>query len=282
MTTKWQNGQSWLDRAGNHASNQLTVTERFTLLGPNHIRYEATLDDPQTYTRPWTIEMPLYRLMDQQAQLLEHKCVPFADGLLYQDLLQKDTGVGRCIEDGRARRVETTCDGGAAGGARAAGVSASFLLRRVRLEEAGHAGGEVVMMEWANPHSWLHIDVKKADGTVERWKIEGGSPSVLLRLGWNRNSLPAGTKVTVVGFQSKDGALRASSRDLRFPDGKRMDLGGSGSAPQDKKRPRRPRPGLMPGVELPAQLYAACRARSLRPDSSRRLLLRRSNRDVSM
>ena len=90
VTTKWQNGQSWLDRAGNHASNQLTVTERFTLRGPNHLEYEATLDDPQTFTRPWTIEMPLYRLVDQQAQLLEHKCVPFADGLLYQDLLRKD------------------------------------------------------------------------------------------------------------------------------------------------------------------------------------------------
>jgi len=89
VTTKWQNGQSWLDRAGNYSSNQLTVTERFTLLGPNHIGYEATLDDPLTYTHPWTIEMPLYRLIDQQAQLLEHKCVPFADRLLYQDLLQK-------------------------------------------------------------------------------------------------------------------------------------------------------------------------------------------------
>ena len=91
VTTKWQNGESWLDRAGNHASNQLTVTERFTLLGPNHIGYEATLDDPQTYTRPWTIEMPLYRLVDQQDQLLEHKCVPFADRLLYQDLLPNKT-----------------------------------------------------------------------------------------------------------------------------------------------------------------------------------------------
>lgn len=89
ITTKWQNGQSWLDRAGNFASNQLTVTERFTLQGPNHIRYEATLDDPQTFTRPWTIEMPLYRVIHPQAQLLEHKCVPFADGLLYQDLIQK-------------------------------------------------------------------------------------------------------------------------------------------------------------------------------------------------
>jgi hypothetical protein len=90
ITTKWQNGESWLDRAGNYASNQLTVTERFTLLGPNHISYEATLDDPQTYTRPWTIEMPLYRLVEEHAQLLEHKCVTFADGLLYQDLLRKD------------------------------------------------------------------------------------------------------------------------------------------------------------------------------------------------
>ena len=91
VTTKWQNGQSWLDRAGNHASNKLTVTERFTVLGPNHLSYEATMDDPQTYTRPWTIEMPLYRLIDQQAQLLEHKCVPFADGLLYRDLIEKDS-----------------------------------------------------------------------------------------------------------------------------------------------------------------------------------------------
>jgi hypothetical protein len=96
--------------------------------------------------------------------------------------------------------------------------------------------GEVVMMEWVNPHSWLHIDVKKADGTVERWKVEGGSPSVLFRLGWNRNSLPKGTRVMVNGFQSKDGALRASSRDLRFPDGRRMDLGGSGTAAEELKK----------------------------------------------
>lgn len=90
ITTRAQNGQSWFDRAGNHASNALTVTERLTLPSPNHIWYEATLDDPQTFTRPWTIEMPLYRQVEQQAQLLEHKCVPFADGLLYPDLLRKD------------------------------------------------------------------------------------------------------------------------------------------------------------------------------------------------
>jgi Family of unknown function (DUF6152) len=95
--------------------------------------------------------------------------------------------------------------------------------------------GKVVMMEWVNPHSWLHIDVQKPDGSVERWKIEGGSPSVLLRQGWNRDSLPIGTKIKVVGYQAKDGSLRASSRDLQFPDGRHMNLGGSN--PAEKQAP---------------------------------------------
>jgi hypothetical protein len=88
VTTTSQNGQSWLDRAGNFATNQLKVTERFKLLDANHIWYEATLEDPQTFSRAWTIEMPLYRLIDNNVQLLEHKCVPFTDMLLYHDLLQ--------------------------------------------------------------------------------------------------------------------------------------------------------------------------------------------------
>ena len=90
VTTTSQNGETWLDRAGNHHSNKLKVTERFTLLGPNHIWYEATLDDPLTYSRPWAIEMPLYRAIEETAQLLEHKCVPFTDMLLYHDLLQNE------------------------------------------------------------------------------------------------------------------------------------------------------------------------------------------------
>src|SRR5258708_4317069 len=87
--------------------------------------------------------------------------------------------------------------------------------------------GKGVQMEWVNPHSWLQIDVTKADGTGDHWRIEGGSPSVLLGLGWNRNSLPAGTRIKVVAFQAKDGSLRGSSRDIEFPDGRKMDLGGS-------------------------------------------------------
>ena len=94
--------------------------------------------------------------------------------------------------------------------------------------------GKVVQMEWVNPHSWLTIDVTKEDGTVERWRLEGGSPSVLLRLGWNRNSLPAGTRIKVTAFQAKDGSLRGSTRDIQFPDGRKIDMGGS-SKDQDKQ-----------------------------------------------
>jgi hypothetical protein len=87
--------------------------------------------------------------------------------------------------------------------------------------------GKVVKMEWVNPHSWLHIDVTKPDGTVEHWKVEGGSPGVLLRLGWNRDSLPTGARVKVTGSPAKDGAFRLNSRNVEFPDGRKLSMGGS-------------------------------------------------------
>ena len=93
--------------------------------------------------------------------------------------------------------------------------------KQVKLE------GKVVKMEWSNPHTWLFLDVEKPDGAVEQWAVEGGAPGVLLRAGWNRNSLPAGTKIIVNGFQSKDGALRANSRSIEFPDGRKLDTGSS-------------------------------------------------------
>lgn len=80
------NDRSWFDRAGNHHSNKLKVTERFTLNGQNHMTYEARIEDPETFTEPWTISMPLYRVLDENAQILEYKCVPFAEELLYKDL----------------------------------------------------------------------------------------------------------------------------------------------------------------------------------------------------
>ena len=85
-------GVTWLDRTGNYLTNHATVTERFTPRGPNHMDYEATIDDPDIYTRPWTIRMPLYRRMEANAQLLEFKCVPFSERLLYGDLIEQQGG----------------------------------------------------------------------------------------------------------------------------------------------------------------------------------------------
>ncbi len=81
--------------------------------------------------------------------------------------------------------------------------------------------GEVVKFEWVNPHSWIHI--KTPDGKV--WRVEGGAPSALLRRGWNRNSLPAGTKIIVQAFQARDGDTRASAAEISFPDGRQLSLG---------------------------------------------------------
>jgi hypothetical protein len=82
-------GVTWLDRAGNYLTNTSTVTERFTPMGPNHMRYEATIEDPEIYTQPWKMSMVLYRHVEDDAQLLEFKCVPFSEQLLYGDLLEE-------------------------------------------------------------------------------------------------------------------------------------------------------------------------------------------------
>jgi hypothetical protein len=81
--------------------------------------------------------------------------------------------------------------------------------------------GSVVKFEWVNPHSWIHI--RMPNGQV--WRVEGGAPSALLRRGWNRNSLPAGTKIIVQAFRSRDGDTRASAAEISFPDGRQLSLG---------------------------------------------------------
>ena len=74
--------------------------------------------------------------------------------------------------------------------------------------------GTVTKMDWVNPHAWIHIDVKKADGTVEKWMIEGGTPNAMFRRGFTKDSLKAGTEIVVDGYQAKNGTLRANGRDL--------------------------------------------------------------------
>jgi Family of unknown function (DUF6152) len=95
--------------------------------------------------------------------------------------------------------------------------------------------GTVTQMEWINPHSWIHMDVKNPDGTVTSWMIEGGSPNALLRRGFNKSSLPVGSEIVVEGYQAKDASNRANGRDLTFANGTKLFLGSANSgAPDDK------------------------------------------------
>ena len=98
--------------------------------------------------------------------------------------------------------------------------------------------GTVTRMEWINPHAWIHIDVKRPDGTMEKWMIEGGTPNTLFRRGFTKNSVLPGTVIVVDGYQAKDGSQKANGRDLTLPDGKKLFLGSSGTgAPKDGKDP---------------------------------------------
>jgi hypothetical protein len=89
--------------------------------------------------------------------------------------------------------------------------------------------GVVSKVLWVNPHSWIHVDVKKPDGKVEKWAIEGGTPSVLFRRGLTKESLKAGTEVVVEGYRAKDGSLRANGRSVKLADGRKLFVGSSGT-----------------------------------------------------
>lgn len=95
--------------------------------------------------------------------------------------------------------------------------------------------GTITKMEWINPHAWMHIDVKKPDGSVESWMIEAGSPNNLFRRGINKNTVKPGMVIVVDGYQARDGSRRANGRDVTLPEGRKLFLGSQGTgAPADK------------------------------------------------
>ena len=127
-----------------------------------------------------------------------------------------------------------------AGVAAAVGVLAALIAAPARAHHAFSAefdaskpvkfeGATVVKMEWVNPHAWIHIDVPVAGGKVERWAIEAGTPNVLFRRGFTKESLATGTKIVVDGYRAKDGTRRANGRNLTFPDGRTLFVGSSGT-----------------------------------------------------
>jgi hypothetical protein len=103
--------------------------------------------------------------------------------------------------------------------------------------------GTITKLEWINPHSWLHVDVKNDDGTTTEWMVEAATPNTLLRRGFTRDTVKAGTEITVIGYQAKSGAHRANGRDLILADGSRLfmgsaDTGAPGDAPKGEPTPQ--------------------------------------------
>jgi Family of unknown function (DUF6152) len=120
-----------------------------------------------------------------------------------------------------------------------------------------HFKGTLTKMEWINPHSWLHVDVKLPDGTIENWAVEAGTPNNLLRRGFTKGMMAPGTEVVVDGYQAKDGSHRANGRDLTLPDGRNLFLGSSGTgAPYElvpeNLKPEAPKGQGGPGAQKPA------------------------------
>jgi hypothetical protein len=101
--------------------------------------------------------------------------------------------------------------------------------------------GPVVKVEWVNPHTWIHMEVTKEDGTKETWMVEGGTPNTLLRRGLTRDTIKPGTYIIVDGYQSKDRSNRANGRDVTLSDGSKFFMGSSGTgAPRDGRDPTEP------------------------------------------
>ena len=94
--------------------------------------------------------------------------------------------------------------------------------------------GTISRIEWINPHSWIHVDVKEPDGKITKWMIEGGSPNALIRRGVTQQLLKVGMEVSVDGYQAKDGSTRANGRDITLADGRKLSVASSGTgAPED-------------------------------------------------
>jgi hypothetical protein len=91
--------------------------------------------------------------------------------------------------------------------------------------------GSVTKMEWVNPHSWIYVDVKDADGKVTNWHFELGSPNALFREGWKKDSVPVGLEVDILAYQAKSGGPVGNCRSVLLPNGKELFSGGSSPFP---------------------------------------------------
>ena len=100
--------------------------------------------------------------------------------------------------------------------------------------------GTIVRMDWINPHSWLHVEVKQPDGTAVPWKFEFGTPNSLIRRGFRPKDLPVGAEVSVTGYRTLDGSNAAAASDIVLADGRKLFAGSSDTPGADEKKPTSP------------------------------------------
>ena len=96
--------------------------------------------------------------------------------------------------------------------------------------------GTITKVEWVNPHAWLYVDVKGDDGKVVNWRFELGAPNAMIRLGWRKDSVPAGLEVAITGFRAKSGENVGNGRSIILPDGRELFSGGSGPGSEGNKQ----------------------------------------------
>jgi Family of unknown function (DUF6152) len=97
--------------------------------------------------------------------------------------------------------------------------------------------GTITKVEWVNPHAWIYVDVKGPDGKVVNWQFELGPPNALFRLGWRKDSIPAGTEVDITGFRAKSAENTANGRSITLPDGRELFSGGSAPGSEGNNKP---------------------------------------------
>ena len=224
------------------STQDLHVVERFTRADAGTLIYRFTVEDPNTWEKPWTGEYawPATDEKDVRIRVPRRK-------------LRAGQHPARRAAEGNGRREENQ--------AVRETMKQTLLLAAAALMIAttpifGHHafGGEfdpnkpvllkgpVTKVEWVNPHAWIHLEVTKPDGTKEEWMVEGGTPNTLLRRGVTRESLKVGTVLVIDGYQARDHSLlRANGRNVTYPDGKKLFLGSSGTgAPTDGADPTEP------------------------------------------
>ncbi len=249
------NGRVAIENNGTLPTEALRTVERFTRVDRDTLNYQITIDDPKTWTKPWTIAFPLRHDPDYQ-QINEYAChegnismydslsgarareaatkvhrLYFLSFLFFSIMVVLKIGMSKIIQTGTLRtKLPFVVTVLAAVVTLVAGLPAwahhsfpaEFDTRKpVKL------AGTVTQMDWINPHAWIHLAVKGGDGKVTSWMVETGSPNVLLRRGFTKKSLEAGTVIIVQGYLAKNGENKVNGGILTFKDGKKLFVGGS-------------------------------------------------------